>query len=62
MSIAPGNKELVAKTLQHWKDDTELASIRDEKELARLSAEEHAAFKQLWNEVDQLLTRSTTTN
>ena len=56
MIIEPGNKELVAKTLQHWKEDADLASIRDEKELAKLTEEERAAVKQLWNDVDGLLT------
>ena len=29
MIVEPGNKELVAKTLAHWKQDSDLASIRD---------------------------------
>lgn len=57
MTIGPGNKETVAKTLAHWKADGDLASIRDEKELAKLSEEERAAFKQLWADVDALLAK-----
>ena len=57
MIIEPGNKELVAKNLTHWKEDAELASIRDEKELSKLTEEERTAVKQLWNDVDGLLTK-----
>ena len=55
--IEPGNKELVAKNLTHWKEDAELAGIRDEQDLAKLPEEERAAFKQLWNDVESLLTK-----
>ena len=51
-------KAIVAPTLQHWKADTDLAGIRDEKELAKLPEEERADFQQLWKDVDQLLTRA----
>ena len=57
MTVGPGNKELVAKTLAHWKQDADFVGIRDDKELGKLSDEEHAAFKQLWNDVDALLTQ-----
>ncbi len=46
----------VPKTLEHWKSDSDLSGIRDEKELAKLPDAERAGFKQLWNDVDQLLT------
>jgi serine/threonine protein kinase len=51
-------KALVAQVLKHWKTDTDLAAIREEKEPAKLSEEERAAFKQLWNDVDQLLNKA----
>ncbi len=57
-SGAADMKAKVASTLQHWKEDTDLAGIRDEKELAKLPEDERAAFKRLWNDVDQLLTRA----
>ena len=57
-SGAADMKAKVAPTLQHWKEDTDLAGIRDEKELAKLPEDERAAFKRLWNDVDQLLTRA----
>jgi eukaryotic-like serine/threonine-protein kinase len=58
LTSGPGNKELVARTLAHWKADADLASIRDEKELAKLPEKERAAFKRLWSDVDQLLTEA----
>jgi hypothetical protein len=57
MIIEPGNKETVAKTLQHWKTDADLAGIRDEKEIAKLPEDERGAFRQLWNDVDGLLAK-----
>ncbi len=51
-------KAKVAPTLQHWKEDTDLICIRDEKERAKLPEEERTALKTLWNEVDQLLTKA----
>ena len=48
-------KAKVAPVLQHWKEDTDLIGIRDEKELAKLPDEERTALKTLWNDVDQLL-------
>ena len=49
------SKANVAPTLQHWKRDADLASIRDEEKLARLPETEQAGFRQLWADVDQLL-------
>ena len=49
-----GNKELVAKTLSHWQKDGELASIRDEKELAKLPEAERAEWKSFWSDVEAL--------
>ena len=51
-------KPKIAPTLRHWKADADLAGIRDEQELAELSEKERADFKQLWKDVDQLLTRA----
>jgi serine/threonine protein kinase/tetratricopeptide (TPR) repeat protein len=54
----PQVKAQVSPTLQHWKEDSDLISIRDEKELAKLPEAEREAFRQLWAEVDQLLARA----
>jgi hypothetical protein len=49
---------LAARNLMGWQRDADLAGIRDEKELARLPEGEHSAFKQLWSDVDSLLTKA----
>jgi tetratricopeptide (TPR) repeat protein len=51
-------KAVVPQTLKHWKSDADLAGIRDGKELAKLPEDERAAFQQLWNDVDTLLTKA----
>jgi hypothetical protein len=53
--IEPGNKELVAKHMAHWKQDPELTSIRDEKELAKLPEDERNEWQSLWADVEALL-------
>ncbi len=53
-------RALIAQTLEHWQQDSDLAAIRDEAELAQLSAEEQTAFKQLWAKVAELLEKSKT--
>ena len=47
----------MASTLKHWKEDTDLAGIRDAAALAKLPQEERAACKQLWGDVDGLLSK-----
>ena len=39
----------------HWKEGTDLAGIRDEKELARLPEEERKEWQSLWADVELLL-------
>jgi serine/threonine protein kinase/tetratricopeptide (TPR) repeat protein len=51
----PGDRETVAKTLEHWKGDADLAHVRDPTALARLPEAERAAFQGLWKDVDGLL-------
>jgi eukaryotic-like serine/threonine-protein kinase len=51
-------KAMVPQTLKHWKTDSDLAGIRDEKELAKLPDDERAALKEVWKDVDQLLTKA----
>src|SRR5262249_1651161 len=45
----------IAKTLQHWKEDPDLAGIRDDAELAKLPASERAEFVKVWSDVGALL-------
>ncbi len=54
-TVGSGNQELVAKTFAHWKADSDLSTIRDEKELAKLPERERAQFAGLWADVDALL-------
>ena len=53
--IEPHIQEQVGNTLAHWKEGTDLASIRDEKELARLPEEERKEWQSLWADVEVLL-------
>ena len=52
-------KAKIAPTLQHWKNDSDLASIRDYKELTKLTDDERALWKHLWADIDQLQTKAT---
>jgi hypothetical protein len=47
----------IHETIQHWQQDTDLASIRDPDAGATLPAEEQEACKQLWADVSPLLKR-----
>jgi len=51
-------RQAIAATLKHWKEDTDLASVRDDDALARLPADERKACKLLWANVDELLARA----
>ncbi len=56
----PETRVSIAQTLEHWQQDSDLASLRDEAELAKLPAEEQQAFQQLWTKVAELLEKSKT--
>ena len=47
-------KAMIAPTLQHWKADTDLASVRDPEPLSKLPDDERKAWRGLWEEVDAL--------
>ncbi len=51
-------RAFIAKTLEHWREDTDLAGIRDDARLAKLSEAERAAFRKLWADVDALLKKA----
>jgi hypothetical protein len=53
----PQARPVVASTLEHWKEDSDVAGIRDAAALDRLPQEERAACKQLWADVDGLLSK-----
>ena len=54
-SSIPEDRAKVAKTLQHWQADSDLAGIRDEEALKALSEDERKGWRTLWAEVDELL-------
>lgn len=45
----------VAGMLRHWKEDSDLAGVRDGDALATLPADERRAWEALWKDVDALL-------
>jgi hypothetical protein len=48
----------IAKTLEHWREDTDLAGIREDAGLAKLPERESVAFRKLWADVDALLKKA----
>ncbi len=54
----PARKQAVAGTLAHWKEDADLAGIRDAEALAKLPEGEREGFRTLWAEVDRLLAKA----
>ena len=53
----PQARQSIAKTLQHWKTDRDLAGIRDPAALAKLPADEQTTCRNLWSQVDALLAK-----
>jgi serine/threonine protein kinase len=53
-SGTPKAKALVVHTLDHWKEDTDLAGIRDPALLEKLPESEREGFRALWTEVEAL--------
>jgi hypothetical protein len=51
-------RRLVTQQMQHWQKDSDLAGIRDEDALDKLSAEERAACEKLWADVAALLKKA----
>jgi tetratricopeptide (TPR) repeat protein len=49
---------LVAQRLKHWQSDNDLGGLRDPDAVARLPADEQAAWKKLWADVQALLERA----
>ena len=44
----------LARTLQHWLHDSDLASVRGEKALEQLPEGERSEWRKLWQEVEAL--------
>jgi hypothetical protein len=49
--------QAIAKTLEHWQQDTDLTAVRDEAALAKLPQAEREGWKSLWAKVDALLVK-----
>jgi hypothetical protein len=50
-------KEPATKALEHWKTDSDLASVRGAA-IDDLAESERAGWRKLWDEVDALLERA----
>ncbi len=48
-------RPIIVRTLSHWRQDADLAGIRDSAALVKLPVEEQTAFSQLWVDVAALL-------
>jgi tetratricopeptide (TPR) repeat protein len=57
-SGSPQARPLIARTLNHWQKDDDLAGIRAAAALAKLSPEERTACTQLWADVAALLRKA----
>jgi eukaryotic-like serine/threonine-protein kinase len=51
-------RPFIARTLDHWKQDTDLVGIRDADALAKLPADEREAWRSLWADIDALRNRA----
>ncbi len=54
----PEDRQVVWAKLQHWQGDTDLASVREADALKKLSADEQEAWRKLWADVAELLTKA----
>ena len=51
----PMIRETIVQQLNHWKEDIDLAGIRDQSSLAKLPEAGPKALRKFWADVDQLL-------
>jgi tetratricopeptide (TPR) repeat protein/tRNA A-37 threonylcarbamoyl transferase component Bud32 len=54
----PADRAAVQQALRHWQQDSDLAGLRDQEALAKLSAQEQKACTHLWADVAALLKRA----
>ena len=54
----PGIRPAVVQTLNHWKQDKDLAAIRDAGPLSRIPEAERKEWQALWSEVEMVLDRA----
>jgi hypothetical protein len=51
-------REEAIKALRHWREDPDLAAVRDADALAKLPEAEHGEWRRLWADVDALLQKA----
>jgi tetratricopeptide (TPR) repeat protein len=51
----PADRTAAQQALRHWQQDSDLTGLRDAAALAKLPAEERAAYQRLWGDVAALL-------
>jgi tetratricopeptide (TPR) repeat protein len=54
----PERRKEIRQKLHHWQQDPDLTSVRDADALTKLPEAEHAAWQQLWAEVETLLQKA----
>jgi Flp pilus assembly protein TadD len=59
-SAQPQDRATAMKTLRHWQQDLDLASVRNADALAKLTPAEREAWRKLWAAVDDLLAKAAT--
>jgi tetratricopeptide (TPR) repeat protein/serine/threonine protein kinase len=57
-SEKPDERARVARTLTHWQDDTDLAGLREQDAVAKVTADEQAACRKVWADVKALLKKA----
>jgi serine/threonine-protein kinase len=57
-SIFPWTRDAAVKVLRHWKEDADLAGVRDADALDKLPEGERADWRKLWAEVDAVLQKA----
>ena len=53
----PAVKQTIQRRMAHWRNDPDLASVRDRPALDRLPDNERAGWQSLWREVEELSNR-----
>jgi hypothetical protein len=54
-SLFPWVRDDAIKAVRHWREDSDLAGVRDADAIEKLPADERDAWKELWADVDRLL-------
>ena len=57
-SNPPRSRQLISRTLLHWKTDPDLAGLRDPVALAKFPADQQKACRALWDHVEALLAKA----